>query len=256
MKFLKFPHFQLFAEEQAAESAEITGVTEADAGPQSEPPAQDSGEFEQLIKGRFKAEYDARVKSILQQRLKGSRETVEKFKALEPTLALLEKKYGVAAGDYGALERAISQEDEQANDTARQAARQQEHAQRVQAGAGRILEGWLRDGEEIRRVYPSFDLRQEMQNPQFTRLLQSHVDLQTAYEIVHKDEIIPAAMAYAAKTVERKLAQNLRSAGSRPTENGSGGGGVLLGNSVSRMSRKEIAEVCRRVERGERISLG
>ena len=126
----------------------------------------------------------------------------------------------------------------------------------MQAGAGRILEGWLREGEQLRQLYPDFDLRREMANPQFSCLLQSRVDMQTAYEIVHKDTLIPAAMAYAARTVERKLAQNLQSTAARPRENGSGGGGVVLGSSVAQMSGKQIADLCRRVERGERISLG
>ena len=83
------------------------------------------------------------------------------------------------------------------------------------------------------------------------------VDMQTAYEILHKEEIIPAAMAYAAQTTERKLAEKLRSEGIRPAENGvSQAGAVSIGSRVSQMSRKEIADLCRRVERGEKVSFG
>ena len=68
---------------------------------------------------------------------------------------------------------------------------------------------------------------------------------------------IVAAMAYAAKTVERKLADSLRSSGSRPSENGATVTGPMrLGSRVEQMSRKEIADLCRRVERGEKISFG
>ena len=91
----------------------------------------------------------------------------------------------------------------------------------------------------------------------FRQLLRARVDMQTAYEILHKEEIIPAAMAYAAQTTERKLAEKLRSEGIRPTENGAGqSGAVSMGSRVSQMSRKEIAELCRRVERGEKVSFG
>lgn len=232
-----FRGWQLFAEESAQDGT-MTGeeTIEQPAEPEETPEA---------LPGNCPEEADTEL-----------RERAQRYQALEPVLALLEKKYGVAAGDAKALEQAITREESRASDQARREAQQQEHTRRVQAGAGRILEGWLREGEQLRQLYPDFDLRREMSNPQFSRLLQSRVDMQTAYEIVHKDELIPAAMAYAARTVERKLAQNLQSTAARPRENGSGGGGVVLGSSVAQMSGKQIADLCRRVERGERISLG
>lgn len=252
---------QCFAEDSAAEGegTQVSGVTEAAAGPQSEAAAESDpgGEFEKLIRGRYKAEYDARVKSTIQQRLKGSRETVEKYRALEPTIAILEKKYGVEAGDLDALSRAIREEcDPQAEGKPEDTA-EEERTRMVRQGADRIYTGWMQEAEQLRKVYPDFDFRGEMANPRFVELLRSRVDVKTAYEVVHKDEIIPAAMAYAAKTVEQKLAGKFRSAGSRPAENGMNSqGAVLLGNDVSRLSKKEIADVCRRVERGERVSFG
>ena len=93
--FINCRSLQLFAEEAAAPES---GVTEADAQPQSEPPAGDPGEFEKLIKGPYKQAYDARVKGIVQQRLKSARQTLEAFQALEPTLKLLRDHYGVAEG--------------------------------------------------------------------------------------------------------------------------------------------------------------
>lgn len=251
---------QLFAEGSAAEGegAQVSGVTEAAAGSQSEVTAESDpgGEFEKLIRGRYKAEYDARMQSAIQQRLKGSRETVEKFKALEPTIAILEQKYGVEAGDLEALGKAIREEcaprAKEETDRLRQ-----EQARMVRQGADRIYDGWMNQAEQMQQIYPEFDFRGEMANPRFVELLRSRVDVKTAYEVVHKDEIIPAAMAYAAKTVEQKLAGKIRTAGNRPAENGiSSQGAVLLGNNVSGLSRKEIADVCRRVERGERVSFG
>ena len=104
--FINYRSLQLFAEEAAAPES---GVTEADAQPQSEPPAGDPGEFEKLIKGPYKQAYDARVKGIVQQRLKSARQTLEAFQALEPTLKLLRDHYGVAEGDYAGLEKAIGE---------------------------------------------------------------------------------------------------------------------------------------------------
>ena len=52
-------------------------------------------------------------------------------------------------------------------------------------------------------------------------------------------------------------AEKLRWEGIRPAENGvSQSGAVSMGSRVSQMSRKEIADPCRRVERGEKVSFG
>lgn len=247
--FVNCRDLQLFAQESAAPES---GVTEADAQPQAEPSEASPEEFEKLIQGPYKQAYDARVQNIVQQRLKNSKEALEKFQALEPIAAMLSQHYGVAEGDYSALENTLRREFAPPS-----AAEQQRQQTEIQAGAARMVEQWNARAGEIRETYPAFDLRQEMENPQFVSLLRSRVDMQTAYEILHKDEIIPAAMAYAAKTVERKLAENLRSSGTRPSENGTvSTGAATLGSRVEQMSRKEIADLCRRVERGEKIRLG
>ncbi len=247
--FVNYRGLQLFAEEAAAPES---GVTEADAQPQSEEPVGDPGEFEKLIKGPYKQAYDARVKGILQQRLKSTRQTVEAFHALAPTLKLLQDHYGVAEGDYAALEKAIGETYRPVDP----AERQRQEAE-IQAGAGRMVEAWNAQAAEIQETYPEFDLRKEMENPRFTELLRARIDMRSAYELLHKDEIIPAAMRYAAQTVERKLAENLRSARQRPSENGvSGSPAAVPGSRVAQMTRKEIREACRKVERGEKISFG
>ena len=68
--------------------------------------------FEALIKGEYKAEYDARVQDTVQKRLKSSKETVDRYNALTPTLELLAKKYGVTDyNDVEALNKAIQDDD-------------------------------------------------------------------------------------------------------------------------------------------------
>ena len=47
-------------------------------------------------------------------------------------------------------------------------------------------------------MYPDFDWKRELASPQFGRLVTAGVDGQTAYEIVHRQELLKAAMAYAA----------------------------------------------------------
>ena len=241
-------NWQLFAEDAGSES----GVTEANAQPQTEAPQDGPEDFEKLIKGPYKQAYDARVKSILQQRLKNSRETAEKYAAAQPVLELMRQRLGIEGEDYGAMAQAIRERMPETDP-----AEQQRQEAEIQAGANRMVEAWEQRGREIQDIYPEFSLEKEMRNTDFRQLLRARVDMQTAYEILHKDEIIPAAMAYAAQTVERKLAEKIRSEGIRPAENGvSQAGAVSMGSRVSQMSRKEIAELCRRVERGEKVSFG
>ena len=245
------------------------------AGVQTETVAQPdrNAEFEKLIKGEYKDLYDAKMQDTIQKRLKGQKDTVDKFNALTPTLDLLASKYGVDAGDIEALNKAISEDDsyyeqealdkgmtvqqlkeikkmerENANLKA-----QMEEAQRQENGK-KLYATWMQQAEETKKVYPSFDIRAEMNNPKFVDLLRSNIDVRTAYEVLHKDEIIPAAMQFTAQTVESKLAKKIASNGARPSENGmSSQSAAVVKSDVSQLSKEDRAEIIRRVQRGEKI---
>lgn len=230
-------------------------------------------EFEKLIKGQYKAQYDARMQDTIQRRLKGTKETVDKFNALTPTLELLGRKYGVDATDIEALTKAIEADDSYFEEAAlemgmsvkqfkefRQMKREndelraQMQEQKTQENANKLYAGWMNQAEETKKVYPGFDLRAEMENPKFLDLLRSNIDVRTAYEVLHKDEIIPAAMQFTAKTVESKLAKKIAANGARPAENGmSSGAAAVVKSDVSQLSKADRQEIIRRVQRGEKI---
>ena len=229
--------------------------------------------FEQLIKGEYKDLYDARVQDTIQKRLKGTKETVDKFNALTPTLEMLAKKYGVDATDIEALNKAIQEDDSYYEQEALEKGlsvqqlkefkkierenaafkAQMQEAQRRENGK-KLYAAWVQQSAEAKNVYPSFDLSAEMKNPKFVDLLRSHIDVKTAYEVLHKDEIIPAAMQFTAKTVESKLAKSIASGGSRPSENGMASqSAAVVKSDVSQLSKADRAEIIRRVQRGEKI---
>ena len=232
-----------------------------------------NAEFEKLIKGPYKGQYDARMQDTIQKRLKGSKETVEKYNALAPTLEILAKKYGVDAADIEALNKAIQDDDSYFEEEALEkgltvqqlkeirkmerenaALREQMQAQKTQENANKLYAGWMNQAEEAKKVYPSFDLKAEMQNPKFLDLLRSNIDVRTAYEVLHKDDIIRGAMQFTAKTVESKLAKNVAAQGARPAENGmSSGSPAVVKSDVSQLSRADRDEIRRRVARGEKI---
>ena len=250
-------------QEEATPAAEVNQTATEDR----------NAKFEALIKGEFKDLYDAKMQDTIQKRLKGSKENEAKLNALTPVLEMLGKKYGVDATDIEALNKAIEEDDsyyeeealeknisvqqlkeikkmERENaDLKRQMAEQSRHE-----NANKLYAKWMQESDATKAVYPSFDLQTEMQNPRFTELLRNNVDVRTAYEVLHKDEIIPAAMQFAAKTVEQKLTNKIIANGARPTENGnSSQASTVVKSDVSQLSKADRAEIIRRVQRGEKI---
>lgn len=229
--------------------------------------------FEDLIKGEYKDLYDRRVRDAIEKRFKGERESAERLKALAPTMQMLEKKYGVKAGDLEALNRAIEEdtgyyEDEAARtgipveqlkqmrhmEKENQQLRQTMNELRARESAERVYRDWLEQEKATQQIYPQFSLEEELSDNQFVRLLRSGVDVKTAYEVLHKDEIIPAAMQYAAKTAEQKVVNKIRANGARPVENGvQDQSASLVKRDVSQLTKADRDEIIRRVERGEKI---
>ena len=248
-----------------APAAEVQNPTEA--------PPDLNAEFEQLIKGQYKEQYDTRVQDTIRKRLKGTQEIVDKYNSLIPTLELMAKKHGVDADDIAALNKAIQDDDSYFEEEALEKGmtvqqlkefkkmerdnaelRKQIQAQKNQENANKLYASWMNQAEEAKKVYPSFNLKAEMENPKFQDLLRSNIDVKTAYEVVHKDEIIPAAMQFAAQTVESKYAKKIAANGARPAENGmSSGSPAVVKVDVSRLTKAERQAYIRRAQQGETI---
>lgn len=192
---------QLFAQpEEPAQAGENAGDTAPDAGERQE-------DFEDLIRGRYKADFDARVQKILDGRLRGLRQENARL-------------------------------------------RQETQAQR-QAQAGALLRLQAEEGR-IRQVYPDFDWKRELASPRFGRLVTAGVDGQTAYEIVHRQELLQAAMGYAAEKTRSEMARAIASGGSRAAEN-RGGSRTVTRSDPRSLTSRELAAIRRRVQDGEKI---
>ena len=284
-------NLQLFAEGSGGDGGTAAGgemgVTEGAANPQGQVQVTDAdgttaqnidrqAEFDKLIKGEYKDLYDAKMQDTIQKRLKGTKETVEKYESLSPTLEMLAKKYGVENGDFEALNKAIEEDDSYYEEEALEKGisvqqlkeirkmekenavlKKQMQEQAAKENAHKLYASWMEQAEKTKGVYPSFDLNAEMQNPKFVDLLRvPGVDVRTAYELIHKDEIIAGAMQFAAKTVEKKVTDRIAANGTRPAENGmSSQGASLTKSDVSQLSKAEILEIQRRVARGEKVDL-
>ena len=233
-----------------------------------------NAEFEKFIKGEYKDLYDARVKDTIQKRLKSTKETVDKYNSLFPMLETLGKKYGVDSTDAEALMKAIEEDDtfyeqealekgitvealKEIRKMERENATLKKQMEELNAkeNADRQVATWMQEAESVKALYPTFDLGVELQNPRFIDLLNvPGVDVRTAFELTHKDDIIAGAMHYTAKEVEKKMANKVMANGSRPAENGMNSQAASLTKSdVSQLSKEDILDIQRRVARGERI---
>ena len=259
------------------QAEETQASTEAAPQPQEVPPDR-SAAFEKLIKGEYKDLYDAKVQDTVKRRLRGTQETAERYRQLAPTLEMLGRKYGIrpdqnGAYDIAALNKAIEDDDsyyekeameqglsveqfKQLRKMERENAdlRRRMQEQQTRENASRLYAQWMEQAGQVKTVYPSFQLEAELKNPRFVDLLKAGIDVRSAYEVLHKDEIIPAAMQFAAKTVEQKLANKIAAAGQRPVENGnSGQSAAIVKSDVSQLTKADRREIIRRVQRGETI---
>ena len=232
-----------------------------------------NAEFEALIKGEYKDLYDAKMQDTIQKRLKGHKELEAKHNALLPILDILGKKHGVDANDIDALSKAIEEDDSYFEDEALEKGmtvqqlkefkkmerenaqfKAQMEEQKRQENGQKLYAQWMNQAESTKQVYPSFDLKAEMNNPKFVDLLRSNIDVRTAYEVLHKDDIIRGAMQFTAQTVESKLSKKIASNGSRPSENGMNSqSAAVVKSDVSQLSKADREEIRRRVARGEKI---
>ena len=243
------------------------------AGEQTVQADDRKAKFEALIKGEYKDLYDERIHDTIQKRLKGQSEIVGKYNSLAPVLDLLESKYGVNAGDAEALAKAIEEDESFYEDEALERGltvaqvkeirkMQRENAQlkaqmervNTKEQADRLYAAWMEQAERVKQIYPTFDLQTELADEQFRALLRSNVPIQTAFEVLHKDEIIPAAMNVTAKKIQEKTANDIRSGQRRPAEGAMGGrSAVVTKSDVSQLTKADRAEINRRVARGEKI---
>ena len=114
--------------------------------------------------------------------------------------------------------------------------------------------GFMRQAKEMQGQVPGFDMIRELQNPTFNALARDHVPLETAYRVVHMDELLSRAMAYTAQQVKNATEARIQNRAARPQENGlTGGAAFVTTRSVQSLSAKELADLEKRALQGEKI---
>lgn len=241
--------------EAAAEAAEAevkspSGEEAPAAGEENETLTAEE-EFDRLMKSpKFRDIYGRRVQNTLQQRLKGAQAAKSQLRSAQAILASVAQKYQVDPGDFAAIQRAVEEDGEAAMD-----AREEEMRREQMEAVRETCDSWERQGEELKAIYPDFQMAQELEDPRFQNLLRSGVDVKTAFEVLHLEDIRGASMAYAAQKTRENVAKSIASGSLRPSESGvSGGGAVSARSRIEAMSDEQINALCERAMRGGHIT--
>lgn len=277
-KFLKLD-LQLFADGEAsgADAQDAAVSNESETNHPQPSPEERKAQYAKF-KEDFKDEYNAEVQGLVKDRLKKSNERLNaarEFKSKsDKVFEALAVMYGLDASDYDGITRAVEndnsfyeekavaagmdvneyrklqqmkRENEQLRQQNEDYVRQQQREQQYRT--------WIQQGQQTKEIYPNFDIDAESQNPDFMRLLNSGVDVKTAFEVVHKDEILTAGMRYAANQTAAKMKQNAGANANRPTENGISEHAASSATiDVNKITNEQLEDLIRRAKSGERIT--
>lgn len=191
-------------------------------------------------------EYNKQMQAVVQSRLRSAKNAEEALAKMTPALEVLARKHGQdpANPDYDALAKAINDDDTYYEakalemgvslETAKRMDQQERDTARQQREEARNLEQQrLRDhfvkleqqGETLKKVFPKFDLRTELQNPVFARMTSPNIGLsvEDAYHAVHRKELEAAQSQVIAQQTMQKMSNAIQAGSRRPDENGTSG---------------------------------
>lgn len=247
---------QLFAGEGAEAVNVETGVENAVAGQDGADKTAENNEFSDLINGKFKEQFTKKTQAIIDKRFKQTKELEEYKQRVSPAVEKLMERYGVSPGEEDKLlsfldgdENGISAPE---GNEAEESPSELSHQQRLRGRIG----SWIRQSEEVKKIYPDFDLRKELrENKLFSQLLMGGAPLKAVYETVHKDEILSGAMAYTADKVREQVVKGIEAKGRRPIENGvSSESAIVTSVDVNSLTSQDILKILKQVENGANIS--
>lgn len=230
--------------------------------------------FKDLIEGEYKDQYTEMFQQAFNRRFKESKAQEQTIAAQKPVMDLLLQKYNITDGDMTKLLTAIEKDDaywsedaEKVGMTVEQFKEMQKWKRdsaelelmrkntQAQQQAQQQLSKWWQEAEQLKGIYPSFDLRTELADRDFQGLLKNGIPMQQAYELKHMDEIKANAARAAAQAAGQQMTARIQTKAARPKENGmSTQSAAITKSDVHGLSRADRAEIARRVQRGAKIT--
>jgi hypothetical protein len=229
-------------------------------------------------------EYNAKMQETMRNRLKTAKTAEENLNKLTPTIELLARKYNLDPNniDYEALNKAVNDDDDYYEnkalemgvsvETAKKIDRQERDNAREQAQAERTIQEQKiqqhfikleQQGEALKKVFPNFDLRTELQNPAFARMTHPNVGIsvEDAYYAVHRNEIQAASMQVTAQKTAEKISNAIQAGSRRPDEAGTSSQAPSVSTFDYRTASREQREALKKrirdaAARGEKLYPG
>ena len=234
--------------------------------------AEKKAEFAKLISGEYREVYEELLKEKTASGLKENKSLREELKQTEEILEMLSDRY--SAGSAEELKKALKADNSLFAENAgkygmdvnsyrymrnleRENARAKAQLDRskTEAEMAAKMRAWYADSNSVAQQYPDFNLADEISNPRFIELMRGGVDMKTAYEVLHHNDIIENIRRENAAEAKKTAAMELEARNNRPIENGlSSQSNAVLKKDVSLLTPEERAEIARRAARGEIIS--
>ena len=248
-----------------------TGAGKTDVTTTSDTLEERRKAYNDLINGEYKDLDQERFQQVFDRRFKQVKGMEADLAAQKPILDMLKSRYGV--DDVAKLQTALAEDTEYWERVAEEKGMtvEQYHAMQKlereneelrairqrQIGQQQFqqqIDSWYKEADKVKELYPSFDFKAEAQNPEFLSLLRNGNSVEHAYKVLHFDELTQNAARVAAQTADAQARARIKQKASRPSENGtSSKSAVIVKNDVSSLTRKDRAEIARRVARGETI---
>ena len=227
--------------------------------------------FNDLINGEYKDLYEENFQKVFDRRFKQVKGLESDLAAQKPILDKLMARYGV--NDVAQLDKALTEDTEywervadehgmtveqyhamqklERENAELRAIRQREEAH---SQARSQIDAWHQEANKVKELYPSFDFKAECNNKDFVDMLKRGISVEHAYKTLHFDELMQNAEREAARAADARTQERIKQKASRPSENGtSSQSAAIVKNDVSSLTRKERAEIARRVARGDII---
>lgn len=229
-------------------------------------------------------EYNKQMQATVRARLKSEKSAEEALSKMAPAIEVMARKYGLDAQnmDYEALAQKINNDDAYYEDkalemgvsveTAKKVDQMERDNERQRAIQQRTIQeqkiqnhfvGLERQAEQMKKVFPSFDLRTELQNPVFARMTSPNVGIsvEDAYYAIHRNEIQTASMQAAVRRTTENISNAIQSGSRRPNESGASSQAPSVTtfdySKASKAQREAFkADLRARMARGEKVYPG
>lgn len=243
--------------------------------PQAEPEQSLEDQWKEAKKGKYRDMYARDVQAAIQDRFKNQEDANEKLAKVLPALSAIAKQRGIDENNIDGIVQNILDDDSlyeeeadrmgmtvegyrnfRAMEQENERLKKQEAQEQEQQFVRQHMQKLAMQAEELKKIFPSFDLMTEMQDERFRRLTapNSGLDVRAAYYALHHDELEPQAMAYGIQRAQQQISQTIQANRQRPVEGASRAGQpAQVTVDVKSLKREERQKLLERARRGEKI---